>query len=170
MRKLTIDEIQRDAARHGGRCLTETYVDSLTLMEWECAQGHRWRAVAHAVRQGHWCKRCADDRLRYPQHVVHEIAAVRGGKCLAERYTNSQAKLEWECLHGHRWQASLNSVKQGSWCPQCKTLARASRQASGRAPAHTSAITQNPEAPSRPYSEPEENVASAVAPPMPTVP
>ena len=170
MRKLTIDEIQRDAARQGGRCLTETYVDSLTLMEWECAQGHRWRAVAHAVRQGHWCKRCADERLRFPQHVVHEIAAMRGGKCLAERYTNSQAKLEWQCLHGHRWQASLNSVKQGSWCPQCKALERPSRQTSGSAPAQMSAMTQKPAAPSRAYSEPDENVASAVAPPMPTVP
>src|SRR5437660_7515611 len=170
MRKLTIDEIRRDAARHGGRCLTESYVDSLTLMEWECSQGHRWRAVAHAVRQGHWCKRCADERLRFPQHVVHEIAAMRGGKCLAERYTNSQAKLEWQCLHGHRWQSSLNSVKQGSWCPQCKALERPSRQTSGSAQAQTSAMTQKPAAPSWPYSEPEEKVASAVAPPIPTVP
>jgi hypothetical protein len=131
MRKLTIDEIQRDAARRGGRCLSETYVDSLTLMEWECAEGHRWRAVAHAIRQGHWCKRCADERLRHPQRTVHEIAAMRGGKCLAERYTNSQAKLDWECPHGHRWQASLNSVKQGSWCPRCRTQERASRQVNG---------------------------------------
>jgi len=170
MRKLTIDEIQRDAARRGGRCLTETYVDSLTLMEWECAQGHRWRAVAHAIRQGHWCKRCADERLRHPQHTVHEIAAMRGGKCLAQRYTNSQAKLEWECLHGHRFLSSLNSVKQGTWCPQCKALERASRQANGSAAAQSAAITQKPAAPSRPYSAPEESVTSAVAPPMPTVP
>ena len=149
MRKLTIDEIRRDAARHGGRCLTESYVDSLTLMEWECSQGHRWRAVAHAV---------------------HEIATLRGGKCLAKRYTNSQVKLEWECMHGHRWAASLNSVKQGSWCPQCRSHERARRQVSGRASAQSTAITQKPAAPSRPYSEPEANVASAVAPPIPTVP
>ena len=170
MRKLTIDEIQRDAARRGGRCLTESYVDSLTLMEWECAEGHRWRAVAHAIRQGHWCKRCADERLRHPQHTVHAIAAMRGGKCLAERYTNSQAKLEWECLHGHRWAASLNSVKQGSWCPQCKALTRESRHVNGSDSAQSPAITQKPAAPSRPYSEPDATVASAVAPEMPTVP
>ena len=42
MRKLTLEEIRRDAARRGGRCLSETYVDSLTLMDWECAQRHRW--------------------------------------------------------------------------------------------------------------------------------
>jgi len=170
MRKLTLEEIRRDAARRGGRCLSETYVDSLTLMDRECAQGHRWRAVAHAIRQGHWCKRCADARLRHPPDEVHELAAARGAKCLSERYTNSQAKLEWQCALGHRWRSSFNSVKQGSWCPQCKALERASRKASGKAPAQSSAITQKPAAPSRPYSAPDENVSTAVAPPMPTVP
>jgi len=120
MRKLTMDEIQQDAARRGGRCLAETYIDSLTLMDWECAQGHRWRAVAHSIRQGHWCKKCADDRLRHPVAALQAVAAERGGRCLSERYSNSQAKLEWACQHGHTWLASLNLVKQGSWCPACR--------------------------------------------------
>lgn len=170
MRKLTLEEIQRDAARHGGRCVAESYVDSLTLMEWECAQGHRWRAVAHAIRQGHWCKRCADERLRHPARAVHELAAARGGKCLAERYVNSQTKIEWMCEREHRWHASFNSVKQGSWCPQCKAEKRQSRKANGSDAAHNPAITQKPAAPSRPYSSPEASVTSALAPPIPTVP
>jgi hypothetical protein len=175
MRKLTLEEIQRNAARFGGRCLSETYVDSLSLMEWECAAGHRWRAVAHAVRQGHWCKRCADQRLRLPATAVHEVAHERGGKCLAEGYTNSQAKIEWQCGRGHRWRSSFNSVKQGAWCPQCKAgeraesraQARATRQANGSAATQSTAISQNPPAPSRPYSAPEPSVTSAVAEPIP---
>ncbi|HET7670054.1 MAG TPA: hypothetical protein VFK84_06585 [Burkholderiales bacterium] len=130
MRKLTLAQIQEDAARHGGRCLSETYVDSLTLMDWQCAKGHTWRAVAHAVRQGHWCKKCADERLRFPAQAVHDVAAARGGKCLSP-YTNSQAKLEWQCGAGHHWHATFNSVKQGSWCPHCR-IAR--RQASAKHP------------------------------------
>ena len=167
MRKLTLEEIQRDAARRGGRCLSKIYSDSLTLMEWECAQGHRWRAVAHAIRQGHWCKRCADQRLRHPADQVYKLAAARGGKCLAERYTNSQAKLEWQCARGHRWRASFSSVKQGSWCPQCKAEERATRQAKGSAMAESAAMTQKPLAPSRAYSAPEANVTSA---PTATIP
>ena len=161
MRKLTLEEIQRDAARRGGRCLSHIYSDSLTLMEWECGHGHRWRAVAHAIRQGHWCKRCADARLRHPAHEVHKLAAARGGKCLAERYTNSQAKLEWQCALGHRWRASYNSLRHGSWCPQCKREERATRQANGSAAAESAAMTQKPLAPSRAYSAPEANVMSA---------
>ena len=124
MRKLTLAEIQQDAARRGGRCLAESYVDSLTLMDWECAQGHRWRAVAHSIRQGHWCKRCADEKLRHSVDALHAIAAERGGKCLTECYTNSQARLEWECQRGHTWLASFNSIKQGSWCPECRAASR----------------------------------------------
>jgi len=127
MRKLTLDEIRADAARRGGKLVTETYVDSLTLMEWECAQGHRWRAVAHSIRQGHWCKRCADEKLRHSVAALHAIAAERGGKCRAERYANSQTKLEWECKNGHQWAATFNSIKQGSWCPECRAAARGER-------------------------------------------
>jgi hypothetical protein len=124
MRKLTLEEIQADASRRGGRCVTESYVDSLTLMEWECAQGHRWRAVAHSIRQGHWCKKCADAKLRHSVHALHSVAAERGGRCLAQQYSNSQVKLEWECKIGHRWAASFNSIKQGSWCSECKGAER----------------------------------------------
>jgi len=133
MRKLTLEEIQVDAARRGGRCLAEAYVDSLSLMEWECAQGHRWRAVAHSIRQGHWCKRCADEKLRHSVAALHAIAAERGGRCVAESYTNSQAKLEWECQRGHQWLASFNSIKQGSWCPECKAASSRGRPFGGAA-------------------------------------
>lgn len=118
MRKLTIDEVRADAARHGGRCVSDAYVGSLALMEWECGEGHRWRATAHSVRQGHWCKRCADARLRLPRERVAEMAATRGGRCLSA-YQNSATKMEWRCAAGHHFLATLTAVKQGRWCPEC---------------------------------------------------
>ena len=147
MRKLTLAEIQADAARRGGRCLTETYVDSLTLVDWECAQGHRWRAVAHATRQGHWCKKCADERARFPVQTVKDLAAARGGACLSA-YSNSQTKLEWQCGKGHTWHATFSSVKQGSWCPQCKGETRARRRINGSAMAQTIDMIQKAVPPS----------------------
>ena len=144
MRKLTLAEIQADAARRGGRCVSETYVDSLTLMDWECGQGHRWRAVAHAIRQGHWCKKCADERLRYPAQAVQEVANSRGGACLSP-YSNSQTKLEWQCKEGHTWWATFSSVKQGSWCALCKGEKRVSRRINGSAMAQTMAMIQKAE-------------------------
>jgi hypothetical protein len=118
MRKLTLEEIQEDARRRGGRCLSTAYVGSLALMEWECAQGHRWKATAHSIRQGHWCKRCADARLRFSLQHADELAAAHGGKCHSP-YRNSATKMQWSCAHGHQWLATLTAVKQGRWCPEC---------------------------------------------------
>ena len=118
MRKLTLEEIQADARRRGGRCLNEEYVGSLVLMEWECAEGHRWKATAHSIRQGHWCKRCADARLRFPARYAAEIAEAHGGRCLSP-YTNSATKMQWSCARGHPFLATLTAVKQGRWCPAC---------------------------------------------------
>ena len=47
------------------------------------------------------------------------IAISLGGKCLSDKYINSRTHLEWECAEGHRWEAKPNSIKQGSWCPDC---------------------------------------------------
>ena len=76
MRKLTLDEIRADAARRGGKLVSETYVDSLTLMDWECAQGHRWRAVAHSIRQGASHDEGCSKALIAVQHPTEQLARV----------------------------------------------------------------------------------------------
>ena len=152
MRKLTLEEIRADAARRGGRCVSDTYPGSLVPMEWECAAGHRWRATAHSVRQGHWCKRCADARLRFQPELVAQLAAARGGRCLSA-YQNSATQMEWSCAAGHRFLATLTGVKQGRWCPEC--AGRRARRTS-RARSWISAVQATP--------QPAENDAVAEPP------
>ena len=57
-RRLGIDAMRELAARHGGMCVSDIYVNNATKLEWECARGHRWRAAPSAVRAGHWCAQC----------------------------------------------------------------------------------------------------------------
>lgn len=57
-RKLGIERMRAIAAERGGRCISDTYVNSGTRLEWECARGHRWLAKPSAITQGHWCARC----------------------------------------------------------------------------------------------------------------
>ena len=58
----TIEEMQEVAVERGGRCLSEVYLGSITHLEWECAEGHRWRAIPNNVRRGGWCPICARRR------------------------------------------------------------------------------------------------------------
>jgi hypothetical protein len=57
---LGIDEMHRMAAEHGGKCLSDRYIDNRTHLQWECDKGHRWWATAGNMRQyGTWCPDCA---------------------------------------------------------------------------------------------------------------
>ena len=55
--------LHRVAAQRGGKCLSTDYTDSKTPLEWECAEGHRWKSTATTILKGNggkgsWCKQC----------------------------------------------------------------------------------------------------------------
>lgn len=58
-KRLTIDHAHEAAKLRGGRCLSETYVNSESKLRWLCHRGHEWLAPLATVRAGHWCKQCA---------------------------------------------------------------------------------------------------------------
>jgi hypothetical protein len=57
--KLTIEEMQDVAAKKGGKCLSTKYFDAHTKLEWECSEGHTWKAKPNSIKTGTWCAYCA---------------------------------------------------------------------------------------------------------------
>jgi hypothetical protein len=54
----TLDGMRRLAADQGGRCLSVEYNSHRTVLAWECASGHRFKAAGVAVKSGVWCPSC----------------------------------------------------------------------------------------------------------------
>ncbi len=119
-KRLTLELMQELAAQNGGLCLSPSYEGILVPLQWQCRQGHRWYAIPHSVRQGHWCRYCAAERRRKSLDDLATLAAKHGGQLLGEDYVNSQTKVRWRCAAGHEWEAIPNSIRQGSWCPTCE--------------------------------------------------
>ena len=107
----------------GGRLLSDRWLGSIQKLKHECANGHNFWASPSKIRGGAWCRLCADRRLaeqrRGTIEQAREMAQQRGGQCLSDRYVSARAKLDWQCSHGHLWQATPDSIKRGSWCPSC---------------------------------------------------
>ncbi len=118
MEKLTLKEMQEIALERGGKCLSQEYVNALTKLLWECAEGHRWKAQPNHVKAGKWCHECGGTKKLTLQDM-QALARERGGKCLSQEYTNNKTKLLWECEEGHRWEAEPRNIKFGQWCPKC---------------------------------------------------
>src|ERR1035438_2041622 len=109
----TLDNSEKN---RGGKCLTTIYKDSLTKLEFECAEGHRWKATPNRVKNAdNWCPKCgikaAAEKRMDSIEVYQELAKEKGGKLLSDIYVRSHKKMEWECAVGHRWKAPGHMIK-----------------------------------------------------------
>lgn len=119
-RKLTIEDMYKVAKDRSGKCHSTEYTNAHVKLNWECAEGHRWSASPGEIRTGSWCPKCAGTQ-KLDSSEMYRVAESRGGKCLANEYINTSAKLKWECSVGHKWEASLRDIKSGRWCPDCSS-------------------------------------------------
>jgi len=121
--KLTIRDCQKIAKDRSGKCLSATYTNSNTPMEWECEEGHRWMASFRSVKQAQaqsWCIHCYYNTKKLLLEECQHVAAERGGKCLEKEYINVRAQMKWQCSEGHIWSTKFTSVKHSKkWCPYC---------------------------------------------------
>ena len=115
---LGLDTAIQAALDRGGRCLSVTYKDSRTTMNWACGEGHEWPAPLCRIRSGHWCPVCAGNQPLSLDAAI-EAANGRGGKCLSSTYQSCRAPLRWECARGHQWDARLSTIRSGHWCATC---------------------------------------------------
>ena len=123
--KLSIDEFRQIAINNGGKLVSEKYITASERLLFECQEGHQWKTTPASIKHAHsWCPVCALEN-RYKTRrtnigVFHKIAAGHGGKLLSEKYINNYTPLLWQCSKGHQWYTPPKSIKQGSWCPECK--------------------------------------------------
>jgi hypothetical protein len=65
----TIDGMKAWARELGGECLSDDYDDPRVPMSWQCAKGHRFKALAKAVKSGTWCVRCSRKPTEAPARL-----------------------------------------------------------------------------------------------------
>lgn len=114
--KATIEEMNKLAQNHMGKCLSDKYINAHTALDWKCNRGHRFKSTPHQVKRGQWCPKCARNKRLTIEEMRH-IAEKRGGKCLSNAYINNRTKLLWQCSDGHQWFAAPHKIKSGQWCP-----------------------------------------------------
>lgn len=58
-------------------------------------------------------------RLKYSIKDMKTIGETRGFECMSDVYLGIKSKLKWKCSHGHVWDSTPNSIKNGNGCPKC---------------------------------------------------
>lgn len=120
---ITIEDIKQLATSRGGKCLSDTFVNNFTKLEWECAEGHQWFAIPGDIKAGSWCQSCSVKKRKPSTLDIKEMnkwAAEKGGRCLSNTYVNLETELIWQCINEHVWIDTPHSIHQGKWCPKCR--------------------------------------------------
>lgn len=136
-----LEEMQEIAKIKGGKCLSENYINVSTELKWQCEKGHIWKTTPHIIKIGSWCPVCASERAKHDWknqsgmasefqknelNNLKNLAKIKGGECLSDKYTNNTTKLKWKCKKDHIWEAKSGNIKSGKWCPKCSYEYRAS--------------------------------------------
>lgn len=117
--KLSIEILQKDAAKKGGMIISKVYKNSFSKYKWKCSLGHIWSMKASSVRNGQWCPKCST-KAPLKLDDLKLLAKKRGGILLSKKYMNAHQKLKWQCAEGHIWLADAAHIKyKKTWCLKC---------------------------------------------------
>ena len=91
---------------------------------WNCAEGHEWITRSLQYARQYWCVECSeiarrDTRLQGAQ----QMAELYSGQCLSTKFSTTE-KMKWRCSEGHSWSSRYTNIRDGSWCPRCRTIGR----------------------------------------------
>jgi hypothetical protein len=118
-----LDQLYKLSAELGGECLEQKYMGSRERHRFRCSEGHEWKTPADSILRGKWCPRCSAkkkaDSTRNSIEKIQDAARKKGGHLVSEEYLSADQHLEWQCATGHKWHASYNSIRSGTWCPIC---------------------------------------------------
>lgn len=125
-----LKECKSIAKANDGVLLSTKFESDDQNLTWKCSFRHVWKASYSSVKgtknkKGSWCSRCsqAEKSKKFKDLTeLQAIAEARGGKLLSkEKYLNDRQKMQWQCKEGHKWYASYNSIRCGSWCKICSS-------------------------------------------------
>jgi hypothetical protein len=55
---LNIEILRKKAKERGGKLISEKYTNANSYYEWQCSEGHIWKAKYGNIHTGGWCKQC----------------------------------------------------------------------------------------------------------------
>ncbi len=109
----------------GVTCLEPSWLGTQAVHCFSCPQGHQWSRSGRAALVRSACPECTKGIPResriLPEGLdqMREVAASRGGECLAIEYHGVSQNYTFCCSQGHQWNTKGASILRGTWCPFC---------------------------------------------------
>lgn len=93
-RRHSLSDLQTHAHQRGGLCLSPTYTNARTPVQWQCQKGHIWQQSWGQVKtiKGNWCLHCRADELKVRQAKREALKQKRLEEREARAYVREQER------------------------------------------------------------------------------
>ncbi len=122
--KFTYDHVKSIFSSYGCTLLSKEYVNSKTLMDYICPNGHEVKITLNHLQEDKKCKECSKQTRRMLRQVpieeVKEIFAAEGCTLLENEYKNNKTTMNFKCKCGLESTISLYYFKKIKKCTDCK--------------------------------------------------
>ncbi len=100
----TIEDMQLLATKRGGKCLSTKYCSAKSKLEWQCQDGHVWKATQDSLQHGSWCPYCKthtnEEKCRFIFESLTKLKFPKDREALGNRLEldgyNDSLKLAFE--------------------------------------------------------------------------
>ena len=114
-----LEEIKNIAINKKGKCFSSKYLHPTQKLQFQCHKGHIWPTTANKIKKGQWCPKCAKNKKGTIEEMK-QIAILKGGICLSEKYVDAHTNLKWQCIKDHTFDKTPAHIKRGQWCSKCR--------------------------------------------------
>jgi hypothetical protein len=111
-----IDMCKEFAIIKNGKCLSSTYVNADSKLEWQCDKGHVWKTTWSTIKGDHWCPQCKTERSRQTNIARYGVPSPQQNAEIALRTARSQNNT----FIKRHWKTGEELVCQGSY--EAKTV------------------------------------------------
>lgn len=118
-KKDNLETFKKIAKKLGGICISKKYINSLSKLEFQCAKGHRWKALPGNIKRSNtWCMKCSGGEKKDLEYF-NNIAKPKGFVCISKKYNHIHFPMKWKCANKHIWVATGADISKGRGCPEC---------------------------------------------------
>lgn len=114
----TYGEVKQYIESFDYKLLSTEYVDAHSKIQVKCDKGHSYMVTYANFKYGQRCPDCAPNKAKTYEEVKSHIESI-GYELLSADYFHIHSKLQMKCDKGHNYEATYDSFKHGSRCPDC---------------------------------------------------
>jgi hypothetical protein len=117
--RLEFNYIKKQIENEGYILISTEYKNNKTNLEIQCPNGHNFFIRYADWVDGHRCRKCYENKIKYSIEEAKEIISNGGYELLSYCINGINDKIEIKCNKGHIYKGTLHNFLSFSRCPIC---------------------------------------------------